>query len=166
MAKELISHPELLRVLDYNPETGLFTWKVQVSRCVLAGTPAGFLWGKFYLGVRYKGVGYLVHRLAWFYVHGTWPEAEIDHRDGDKKNNRIANLRVASHALNCANRQININNSSGAKGVSQRPNNRWRAAIEHEGRSISLGTYGSLEEASAAYLDGAKKLHGDFARAA
>ena len=160
-----ITHSELLRVLDYSPKTGIFTWKIQASQRALVGRSAGRASGEYW-AIKYCGRSYLAHRLAWFYVHGTWPGSDLDHRDTDKKNNRIANLRMANDSLNGANKRLAANNTSGAKGVRARANNRWRASIEHHGKFVSLGTYGSREEASAAYLAGAQQLYGDFARAA
>jgi hypothetical protein len=90
----------------------------------------------------------------------------VDHHDTNKLNNAFLNLRPANDVLNGANKRAPITNTSGAKGVRRRANNRWRASVEHEGKFISLGTYGSREEASAAYLAGAQKIFGDFARAA
>jgi hypothetical protein len=165
MAKRLISHAELLRALDYSPETGVFTWKIQASTRALVGSVAGSAYGDYW-SVRYLSVNYLAHRLAWFYVNGEWPPSDLDHRDTDKRNNRISNLREADDSLNGANKRLAANNTSGAKGVRRRANNRWRASLEHGGKFISLGTYGSREEASAAYLAGAQKIFGDFARAA
>lgn len=163
---ERISHSELLRVLDYSPETGQFIWKIQASAKAKIGWIAGAIVSNGYLSIRYRGRQYLAHRLAWFFVNGEWPPTDLDHRDTDKRNNRISNLRQTNPSLNGANKTIAANNTSGAKGVRLRANNRWRASIEHGGKFISLGTYGSREEASEAYLAGAKKLHGEFARAA
>jgi len=108
----------------------------------------------------------LAHRLAWFYVNGTWPDRAIDHIDANKLNNRISNLRLASVKQNSANRKIGKNNTSGFKGIQSRPNGRWRASYETDRKWVSLGTYGSKEEASAAYLASLELRFGEFARAA
>src|SRR5687768_3593208 len=99
-----ITHSELLRVLDYEPETGVFRWKITASPRALAGAVAGHVWGDYW-GVKYKGIDYLAHRLAWFYVHGVWPEDDLDHHDTNKLNNAISNLRPANDALNGANKR-------------------------------------------------------------
>lgn len=163
MAK--ITHSELLRVLDYNPETGRFTWKFTITGTAKAGSVAGRMLLAGYRQIRVFGRLYLAHRLAWFYVYGVWPETDLDHRDRDKDNNGISNLREANDSLNGANKGLAANNTSGAKGVRKRANNRWRASVEHGGKFISLGTYGSREEASTAYLAGAQRIYGEFARA-
>lgn len=166
MAGSKISHSELLRVLDYSPETGIFTWKISTSPRVKPNDVAGRKLKAGYRQIRVFGRLYLAHRLAWFYVRGLWPSSDLDHCDTNKDNNGIANLREANDSLNGANKVLAINNTSGAKGVRKRANNRWRASIEHRGKFISLGTYGSIEEARAAYLAGAQQIHGEFARAA
>lgn len=166
MSKTLISHSELLRVLDYRPETGVFTWKIQASPRALVGSIAGTPISLGYWSIKYCGQAYLAHRLAWFYVNGEWPATDLDHRDLDRQNNKISNLRETNDALNGANKGLAANNTSGAKGVRRRPNNRWQAIIEHYGKTICLGTYGSREEARAAYLVGAQQVYGEFARAA
>lgn len=163
---ETVPHSELLRLLDYDPETGIFRWKVAASGRVKPGGLAGSKCGNGYRKIRVKGVYYLVHRLAWFYVLGVWPSIRLDHKDTDKANNRFGNLREATVSQNAANKGLSSINTTGFKGIRERANNRWRAAIEHQGEEISLGTYGSKEEAHAAYYEAAQQLFGDFARAA
>jgi Demerecviridae HNH endonuclease len=160
MAK--VSHRRLLSVLDYDADTGIMIWKKQLSGRRRAGTVAGSIGGSGYWRIRIDGVEYLAHHLAWFYVYGVWPK-RLDHKDTDKLNNRILNLRPATVSQNAANkrRQKNI---SGFKGVQKRPNDRWRAIIETRGKSLTLGTFGTPEEASAAYFKAAKRLFGEFAR--
>lgn len=166
MAVDNLSHSELLRVLDYNRETGRFTWKINASSRAKIGFIAGRLLPAGYRQIRVFKRLYLAHRLAWFYVHGVWPAADLDHRDLNKDNNGIENLRETNPSLNGANKGLAANNTSGAKGVQRRRNNRWRASIEHRGEWISFGTFGSKEEASEAYLAGARAIHSEFARAA
>lgn len=153
-------------MLDYNPLTGRFTWKVSVSARATAGSPAGSLHRNGYWRIKVAGVEYLAHRLAWFYVHGVWPALGLDHKYGDKANNRIADLRPATVSQNAANKGLPATNTTGLKGIRARKNNRWRAAIERDGECISLGTYGSKEDAHAAYCAAAERLFGEFARAA
>lgn len=163
---ETISHSELLRLLDYNPETGIFRWKVTASGRAKAGNVAGSIGGNGYRRIRIFGTEYLAHRLAWFYVKGDLPPSDLDHKDGSKINNRFSNLRVSTVSQNAANRRLPATNTTGFKGIRARANDRWRAAIEHNGKHISLGTYGSKEEAHAAYCEAAQRLFGEFARAA
>jgi hypothetical protein len=157
-----LTHHRLLQVLDYDPETGDFVWKQQLSGRRKVGAKAGCLCGGDYWQIKIDGFYYLGHRLAWFYVFGVWP-ARLDHRDGVRINNRILNLREATVSQNAANkrRQKNI---SGFKGVQARANNRWRALIEVNGKCLTLGTFGTPQQASAAYFAAAQKFYGEFAR--
>lgn len=166
MADNAISHSELLKLLHYSPETGVFTWKIHVNSRARPGWVAGSLVGEGYWRIKVGNRSTLAHRLAWFYVNGTWPDRAIDHIDANKLNNRISNLRLASVKQNSANRKIGKNNSSGFKGIQARPNGRWRASYESDGKWYSLGSYGSREEASDAYMASLKERHGEFARAA
>jgi len=90
-------------------------------------------------------------------------ELSIDHVDGNGLNNQKANLRVASHAENCANRRINRNNTSGFKGVSKNKE-RWQAYIRVAYRQIHLGYFDTPEEAAEAYDRAAIAYFGEFAK--
>ena len=155
-------------------KTGEFRWKerprehFETQRVwkIWNGRHPGAVAGRVNNGYReigIKNIRYLAHRLAWLYVHGEWPQHQIDHIDGDKLNNLIANLRLATNSQNGANRGAPADNTSGYKGVS-RAKQRWRAVISVKGRYRHLGTFGTAEEAYAAYCKAARELHGEFAR--
>lgn len=107
-----------------------------------------------------------VHRLIFLMHHGFLPD-EVDHRDLDRSNNRIANLRAAdkrSNAWNCGKRS---HNTSGYKGVSwDKKSQSWAAQIMAHQKRRYLGYFKTPEEAHAAYVKAACELHGEFARAA
>lgn len=89
---------------------------------------------------------------------------EVDHINGNKLDNRRANLRLATHAENARNRGAPRSNTSGFKGVSwNRRDNRWQAHIRTDGKLRSLGYFNSAGEAHAAYCEAADALHGAFA---
>lgn len=152
----------LKELLNYDPDSGIFTWKIDrgsggaIFR-VSAGSVAGGKTINGYVTIGIDGTPYLAHRLAWFYVHGDWPD-EIDHRDRNRSNNAIDNLRPASHGQNCTNRPARSN--SGIIGVSSKRHNRWQAYIEIDGKSINLGSYKTIAEAAAARA----KAEGDLWR--
>lgn len=151
-------------LLDYNPLTGFFIWRVSPSRNVAAGSIAGTDCEGYRLirvcGGRYKG-----HQLAWLYVTGEWPTSEIDHRDMDRSNNRWLNLRPATGSQNRANTRKRADNKSGFKGVCWYPQTRkWVAQIRYQGYNNNLGYFATPEEAHAAYCSAAKRLFGEFAR--
>src|SRR6516165_11065298 len=88
-----LTHSTLRRLLDYDPATGLFTWKVARSNRVKPGSQAGVL--HHASGGRYISIGnekFMAHRLAWFYVHGRWPNTDVRPRDRNYDNCAIANL--------------------------------------------------------------------------
>src|ERR1700761_6742388 len=109
----IITHAELLRILHYEPVTGEFRWRVKHSRKVIAGRVAGHpskTLGYMMIGI--NGRVYYAHRLAWFYMTGLWP-SQVDHRDGDRLNNKWENLRLATHGQNVLNAKRAKNNTSG-----------------------------------------------------
>lgn len=101
--------------------------------------------------VNYQGRDYAVHRVVWAVVHGAWPETSLDHIDHDTLNNRIENLRLATHAENARNLSKYRNNTSGRTGVEQVVSGRFRVRIGYKNRRICLGTYDTLEEAVAVH---------------
>jgi hypothetical protein len=139
----------LRELFSFDPTTGLFT---RIVGRVSAGAVAGSKYPNGYVYLRVDGRAYRAHRLAWFWVHGTWPP-EIDHIDRNPANNRIANLRPASHALNGLNRTLQVNNRSGITGVVHCdgcPRHPWRAYIKVNARLITLGYFMEKEQAVAA----------------
>lgn len=101
-----------------------------------------------------------MHRL----IMGAPKGILVDHRDGNGLNNRRSNLRLATKAENARNKPAHRNNRSGLKGVHwSQVNRRWIALITHDGQKHHLGTFGTKEEASAAYEAAAIRLHGEFA---
>ena len=101
-AKPELTHARLCELLDYDPLTGVFRWRVSRGR-VLCGDIAGCFDGNGYRAVRLDGVDYRAHRLAWFFVHAVWPVADIDHINRRRFDNRLTNLRDVSRAVNLAN---------------------------------------------------------------
>lgn len=155
----------LREVLDYDQETGIFTWKVtRGSRKAGQRTP-GSLGGDGALYVRVDKVLYKAHRLAWFHVHADWPAEEIDHRNCDPADNRLANLRPADRCGNNHNTRIFSTNTSGFKGVCwNRHYKKWQAVINVRRKVIALGRYDRKEEAAEAYRVASEKYHGEFGR--
>lgn len=149
---------ELSRVVSYNAETGELRWQIRAGRRA-AGAIAGTVDKHGYVNAAYKGKKYKGHRLAWLLHFGKWPTAEIDHIDREKTNNRIANLREASHVQNMRNKPSKLRDLP--RGV-KRGTSAWLASITIGGRPRHLGSFRTIEEAGAAYQAAARQLHGEF----
>ena len=144
-------------LLSYDPETGFFTWLL-ARGCVPAGAIAGSIDNR---RVRFgvDGRYYLAHRLAWLWMTGEWPTADIDHIDGDPANNRWSNLRDVNRSTNVQNvRRARKNNKAGLLGVSPHGKS-WRAVIGVEGKRINVGTFETPQLAHDAYLNAKRALH-------
>lgn len=153
----MIIQARLHELLSYDPETGVMRWRVNkgpVKAGDVAGNPT-----RGYLQLMVDGHMTFVHRFIWFYVHGTWPIGNIDHIDGNRSNNRIANLRDVSQAMNIQNeRKPRSNNKSGFLGVKA---NRglWKAEISINGKTKFLGRFKTPEEAHQVYVEAKRRLH-------
>lgn len=151
----------LRAAIDYNPETGLFISKITAGRKV-AGSPIGKTIRKSdgYIVFFVDNVPLQAHRAAWFYVYGTWPAADIDHINGVRHDNRIANLRATSRSVNLQNqRRPQRNNNLGTLGVYKRRSGKYRAHISINNKAINLGEYDTPEQAHRMYLAAKKLLH-------
>lgn len=117
----------------------------------------------FYSPVYIAGKSYLIHRIIWKLVYATDPDDLIDHRDRDRLNNRISNLRLANFNQNMWNSKLT--QSRHLKGTQFRKDaGKWRARIQVYKRKICLGYFDTQEEAHAAYCKKATELFGEFAR--
>lgn len=161
--KQLPPLLELQQVLDYNQNTGKFTWLV--SR---GGTRAGQTAGKVLLNgyrhIRFRGESWYAHRLAWLFARGedpTW--LTIDHKDGDKDNNAISNLRLADETSQRGNVGLRSDNTSGIRGVCfDKSRNKWMARLTKKGVVKNLGRFDTKKEAKAAYEKAATAYFKEF----
>ena len=142
-------HKEVLEILDYDPNTGFFTWRAFLNKTLSgrlrvfhrANKRAGYIAGKDgYRIIRWKGKDYLAHRLAWFYCYGVWPEVLLDHKNRVKDDNKISNLREVTYSGNSLNRRLHYKNTSGYQGVAF-VKGKWKAVITVEKVSIYLGRH-------------------------
>lgn len=160
----MITQGCLKELLHYDPETGVFTWVAPSGRRAKIGDVAGWASGRGYLGIRINRRAYYAHRLAWLYVHGAWPAQDIDHVNGVRSDNRLANLREATRSQNLANTRPR---RSAPKGTwLHRETGKWCAAITVNGRLRHLGLFASRDDAHAAYAAAANQHFGEFARTA
>lgn len=160
-----ITAERLRALLDYDPQTGIFTWKIVTSNRVKVGDVAGSKRLNGYCSVHLDGRAYLSHRLAWLYMTGNWPTHHVDHINGDPLDNRFANIREASDTQNKQNSRTRKDNRSGIKGAFfHKQTRKWASAIRLNGKSKYLGLFETAEDAHAAYCKAAKELYGEFAR--
>lgn len=157
----MITLKALRERLDYDPTTGAFRWKSHGKRPSWNGREVGSRDMYGYKTVRLDGKSYKLHRLAWLYVHGTWPVGDVDHINGNRSDNRIANLRDVSRKVNLENQRAAKNNAStGLLGAYlDKRKNIYYARISQHNRSIHLGTFPTAEAAHAAYLRAKRKMH-------
>jgi len=149
----------LTEILDYDANTGVYT-RLTSYRQYKIGDRVGCINSDGYRQIKIKGKIYLEHRLAWLYVYGYLPTQQIDHRNGIKDDNRIGNLREATHSENQQNRGTHKNNSSGYTGVSfHKASGKWKAYIQKDGKLVHLGYHATPELAYATHLKAKAELH-------
>lgn len=154
---------EVREILHYDPETGLFSSKICRS-CLNVGKRSGYLRKDGYIQLKIKSRAFLAHRLAWFYVHGEWPNRDIDHVNRDKADNRIANLRLSTRSENCVNIGLKSSNTSGTTGVYfQKKKRIWQSYITKNRKRISTGGSKHKEKAIANRKNAEVHLFGEFA---
>jgi hypothetical protein len=155
----------LRELLSYDPAGGNFYWRVDAGRwgSIKAGTLAGSRRKDGRIQIWIDGRLYFAHRLAWLYMTGSWPAAEIDHRDTDVSNNRWDNLREATSSQNKCNRSGD--GLVGFKGVSFDPRRgTYYARVKLNKKQRWLGSFQSAAAAHEEYCAAANDLHGEFAR--
>ena len=161
MAAANLTAQRLREILFYSPESGLFS-AIAPAKATNGG--AGCVdKATGYVRIRIDGDLHQAHRLAWLYVTGAWPNGVIDHINGVKSDNSIANLRDASAATNAQNiRFAQKNNfSSGYLGVTKSHciSKPWLAQITVNRRCIKIGYFATADEAHNAYLQKKRELH-------
>jgi hypothetical protein len=154
-----VSAEQVREALSYDPGTGAFTWKIKVNR-IRPGDPAGGISKKTgYVNIAVSGRTYRAHRLAIVWMTGEWPPEHVDHRNGDKGDNRWDNIRPASARINAQNvRTASKRNKLGVLGVSPAKYG-YKATIQVDGKSIHLGYHATPEAAHSAYVAAKRVLH-------
>lgn len=161
----MISHDRLREILQYDAETGEFRWKVRMGCRALQGARAGTTKEDGYRILFIERKRYAEHRLAWFYAYGRWPCRFIDHANGVRNDNRLANLREATRSQNAFNSPAKVPGVVGLRGVSRTCGAAtFKARISANNVEHHLGCFATPEAAHAAYCEAAKRLHGEFAR--
>lgn len=150
----------LRQLIDYNPNTGILTWKFRDKKfCKSSHDQAR--WNKRFCGktaglIAKDGYGvicifdnqYKSHRICWYLYYGAAPNGQIDHVNGQKSDNRIRNLRDVSARENALNRKIYSTNKSGYIGVSQNVSGKWVAHISTKEKRVYLGKFNCVTAAA------------------
>lgn len=164
----------LKSVLDYNKETGKFTWKkrdliffksVRAANSFnskYSGKRAGNKNISGYRTIRLHGDNYYEHRLAWMYVYGKFPKNEIDHINSNRSDNSIKNLRLATRAENSQNQQKAPSHNKYTKLIGVSFNKRaglFIAQIKINRKNNHLGYFSDPIKAHQAYIEAKRKIH-------
>lgn len=159
-----VKRPSIDRIrelLSYDPETGYLRWRTTHHYRCVAGQMAGSLMTIGYLTIAIDGCKIYAHHIAWAIVTGKWPK-QIDHKDGNRRNNKWSNLRKATNHQNQANKKKYLGFLP--KGV-RKSRKVYCAQISVNGQYMYLGTFKTPESAHQAYVEAAQKYFCDFARA-
>jgi hypothetical protein len=172
----MLTMQQLTTQLSYDPISGDIRWKIDKYRdgpygslrlrgkagdLVTVGRHGG------YLQIKIETTYYRAHQVAWYLHYGAWPAQTLDHKNGNRRDNSIANLRLATNSENGQNQKRSARNKSGYKGVTMhKASGLWRACIVVDGKQRSLGYFKDPAEGHRAYCEAAVKHFGEFARAA
>lgn len=158
--KSTLTQEYLKSILNYDPETGTFTWKISSGK-VSKGKFAGYVNSDGYTAIQKNCKHILAHRLAWLFIYGEWPKGQVDHINRIKTDNRIKNLRIADPCQNMWNSTADRSGKSGVNGVTP-SGNRWRVRIRFYRKRINIGTFDTLTEAIEARANAEIKYHGHW----
>lgn len=149
MAK--LTHERLKELLSYDPMTGWFVWLKPTSPRVSIGARAGVVAGNGRRYIAVDGEKFMAHRLAWFFIHGEWPDGDVKQLNDDFDDCRADNLEDVSRSIASRSRSLDGRNKSGYRGVSKNKRGHWQAFITRNYKQVSLGRFDTAELASAAY---------------
>ena len=134
----MITQERLKERLNYDPDTGVFTWAVRGKGIKEIGCRAGTFDASGYIVIMIDAKQYKSHRLAWLYIHGEFPPDQIDHINRIKDDNRIKNLRCVTQKGNSRNSPLRKDNNSGVTGVTwNKKRGKWEMQIrDNNGKDI------------------------------
>ena len=156
--KPTLTADHLREILNYDSVSGVFWWRVARRGGAKVGDIAGLI-NQGYRKIRIGRHRYKASRLAWRYIHGRWPDGEIDHKNGIRTDDRLDNLRDVTSSENAQNRRhAQSSNKTGFLGVSPHQG-KFQAVIVINGKQHYLGRFVTPEDAHAVYLEAKRRLH-------
>lgn len=168
--QELVPISLLRRWYSYHPESGAVSRAPGSLR--KSEKRIGHVTKNGYMTIRVTDIDgtsrrFMAHRIAWALYYGKWPNIHIDHINGNRSDNRISNLRLATNSQNSMNCSRHSNSMTGIKGVTwDKQRKKWMARLNKGGRFINLGRFATSDEAKMAYDAAAADAHGEYFRAA
>lgn len=154
----------LQSILDYDPSTGIFRWKVMRNQNATPGAIAGRTDSHGHIQITIDGTAYGAHRLAWFIMTGKLPPLDIDHENRKRADNRFVNLREATRRQNINNQPARKTSATGIKGVyPHKASGRYAATLKRTGKPRHIGLFDTAEEAAEAVRFEILREHGAFA---
>lgn len=159
MTQKILTQTRLQQIIDYNHETGKFTW-LQRKQGRKINSSAGCIRKDGYITIMINGSQYLAHRLAILHSLGRMPPYQVDHINGIRNDNRIINLRCATQLENSKNTMLVKQNKSGTMGVFwEKSSNKWRSFITANGVRHYLGLYENYTDAVESRKEAEKKYN-------
>lgn len=175
--KKELTQELLKELIDYNPDTGVFTWKerpLSMFKCErdckawnaryknkVAGC-SYINWKNKVNAISIKPKTYLCHILTYFYMNGNWPKEDIDCIDGDFTNLKWNNIRECTRT-DSNYKQINPQRENKLMGISFiKERNKYESKIKIKGKTIHLGRFNTQEEAHQAYVDAKRQISPEF----
>lgn len=155
-----LTYEQVSELLSYDPLTGDLYWK-HAGPGRKPGLTAGYRHHKGYTDITIDRHGHRAHRVAWLLSYGTWPSGHIDHINGVRDDNRLANLRAATREVNAQNlHSARTDSQTGVLGVGWHAKaGKFRARIRANGKRVELGYFSDTVAAHAAYLEAKRRLH-------
>jgi hypothetical protein len=160
----MLTYSRLCELLEYRPDTGEFVWRTTTSNRAIAGEVAGHVTNCGYVRIALDGKRYLRSHLVWLLHTRALPTRRIDHKNRDRTDDRLSNLRLVSATQNLCNASKRSDNTSGVTGVGwSKQKQRWHARLKVDGRVVYSKFFSSLADAERAISSARVEIHGDYA---
>lgn len=162
-----VTQEYLKSILDYNSETGVFTWKISKQGNKGVGSMAGAPDPRGYIRLKINSHTYHAHRLVFLYICGIVLPSDIfvDHINGNTSDNRLKNLRLSSNQQIQFNSKLNLKNKLSCKNICYiKDRNKYRVTLAINGKNRILGHFEDIELAKFIAKEARSKYHGNFAR--